>query len=192
MDLAIPDSSLVVLIGASGSGKSTFARKHFQTTEVVSSDGCRAILSDDENDQAVTPDAFRLLRFIVSQRLRRKRLTVVDATNVQVRSRCSLLRLARKRNIHSIAIVFDLAEATCLERNTERSERVVPPLIISEQISQLQHSLTSLKKEGFSAIYTLEGLREIENAVVLRQGCVSTNDLRLGWLQKLRRLVASR
>ena len=38
MRLTIPDYCLVVLIGASGSGKSTFAARHFLPTEVVSSD----------------------------------------------------------------------------------------------------------------------------------------------------------
>ena len=62
MNINIPKLSLVVLIGPSGSGKSTFARKHFRSTEILSSDFCRGMVGDDENDQAVTKDAFEVLR----------------------------------------------------------------------------------------------------------------------------------
>src|ERR1044071_3426635 len=78
--LRIPDLSLVALVGVSGCGKSTFARKHFVSTEVLSSDGFRALVSDDETDQTATTDAFDALYFIARRRLARGRLTVVDAT----------------------------------------------------------------------------------------------------------------
>ncbi len=91
MKVTIPDLSLVVLIGASGSGKSTFARTHFLPTETVSSDACRALVSDDENNQSATNDAFDVLHYIVGKRLAAGRLSVVDATNVQAEARLSLL-----------------------------------------------------------------------------------------------------
>ena len=87
MKISIPELSLVILIGPSGCGKSTFARKHFLSTEIVSSDVCRALVADDENDQTATGDAFDLLHEIVRKRLARGRLTVVDATNVQPEAR---------------------------------------------------------------------------------------------------------
>ena len=96
MKITLPELSLVVLIGASGSGKSTFARQHFLPTEVISSDYCRGLVSDDENNQAATADAFELLHFIVTKRLAAGKLTVIDATNVQPESRKPLLELARK------------------------------------------------------------------------------------------------
>ena len=96
MKITIPELSLVVLIGPSGCGKSSFGRKHFLSTEVVSSDGCRALVSDDENDQTATNDAFDLLHAIVRKRLARGRLTVIDATNVQPEARKSLVELARE------------------------------------------------------------------------------------------------
>ena len=95
MNLKIPELSLVVLIGPSGCGKSTFAGKHFKPTEVVSSDFCRGLVSDDENDQAATKDAFEVLHFIASKRLAAGKLTVVDATNVQTEARKPLVALAR-------------------------------------------------------------------------------------------------
>ena len=96
MELKIPEVALVVMVGVSGSGKSSFARKHFKRTEIVSSDECRALVSDDENDQAATSDAFDLLRHLVGIRLRRGQLTVIDATNVQESSRKGLIELARE------------------------------------------------------------------------------------------------
>ena len=94
MKILIPDPSLIILIGPSGAGKSTFARKHFLRTQIVSSDLCRALISDDENNQAVSKDAFDLLYFITRKRLYNKRLVVADATNVLRESRKRLLRIA--------------------------------------------------------------------------------------------------
>lgn len=79
----VPALSLVVLVGVSGSGKSTFARKHFLGTEVISSDFCRGLVANDENDQAATKDAFDVLHYLAGKRLAAGRLTVIDATNVQ-------------------------------------------------------------------------------------------------------------
>src|SRR5579872_4730642 len=95
MTIKIPRLSLVVLIGPSGSGKSTFARRHFRSTEVLSSDACRGLVSDDENAQSATHDAFDVLHYIAAKRLARGLLTVVDATNVQVEARKPLVALAR-------------------------------------------------------------------------------------------------
>src|SRR3982751_256754 len=105
MKLTIPELSLVVMIGATSSGKSTFARKHFKPTEILSSDFCRAILADDENDQSVTNEAFALLHHIAARRLKAGRLTVVDATNVQRESRQPLVQLAREYHVLPVAIV---------------------------------------------------------------------------------------
>src|ERR1700738_2596373 len=127
MNISIPNLSLVVLIGPSGSGKSTFARKHFVPTEVLSSDACRGMVSDDENNQAVTNDAFALLHFIAAQRLALGRLTVIDATNVQPEGRKPLVELARKYHCLPVAIVLDLPERICQERNAGRPDRDFGP-----------------------------------------------------------------
>src|SRR5262249_506071 len=108
MKLPVPDLSLVVLVGPSGCGKSTFARKHFKPTEVLSSDYCRGLVADDENDQAATPDAFEVLHFIAAKRLRAGRLTVIDATSVQPDARKPLVALARAYHVLPVAIVFNL------------------------------------------------------------------------------------
>src|SRR5580765_4740483 len=128
--LTVPELSLIVLIGPSGCGKSTFARKHFKATEVLSSDYCRGLVSDDEKDQAATKDAFEVLHFIASKRLEAGRLTVVDATNVQMEARKPLVALARKYHCLPVAIVLNLPEKICQERTRDRSDRDFGPHVI--------------------------------------------------------------
>ncbi|MEG5040586.1 MULTISPECIES: AAA family ATPase, partial [unclassified Microcoleus] len=115
MKITFPELSLVVLIGASGSGKSTFARQHFLPTEIISSDYCRGLVSDDENNQAATADAFEVLHLIAAKRLAAGKLTVIDATNVQPESRKSLLELARKYHC------FLVATALCVTKRYSNS-----------------------------------------------------------------------
>src|ERR1700732_2409467 len=149
MHIKIPKLSLVVLIGPSGSGKSTFARKHFLPTEVLSSDACRGMVSDDENDQAVTKDAFELLHFIAAKRLARGGLTVIDATNVQPEARKPLVQLARQYHCLPAAIVLNLPEKLCQDRNRSRMERDFGPHVVRQQHSQLRRSIRALGREGF-------------------------------------------
>ncbi len=162
MQIQIPDLSLVILIGASGSGKSTFARKHFKPTEIVSSDACRAIVSDDENNQAASGDAFELLHFIVAKRLKRGLLTVVDATNVQEESRKALLELARTYHCLPVAIVLDISERICQDRNDLRPDRNFGRHVIVQHRSQLKRSLKNLKREGFRHIFVLQSAEEMD------------------------------
>src|SRR6185369_10435731 len=117
MRIVIPELSFVVLIGPSGSGKSTFARRHFRPTEILGSDTFRGLVSDDENDQTATEDALEALYSVARKRLRRGRLTVLDATNVQPESRKKAVAVAREFERLPIAIVFDLPEQVCNERN---------------------------------------------------------------------------
>src|SRR5258705_6982566 len=107
MKLTIPELAVVALIGPSGSGKSSFARKHFRTTEILSSDFCRGLVSDDENDQAATKDAFEFLHYIAAKRLAAEKLGVVAATNVQVEARKQIVEVARQYHCIPVAIVFD-------------------------------------------------------------------------------------
>ncbi|QDV73845.1 polynucleotide kinase-phosphatase [Botrimarina mediterranea] len=165
---SIPNLSLVVLIGPSGSGKSTFARKHFLPTEVLSSDYCRGLVSDDENNQAATNDAFDVLHFIAAKRLGAGRLTVVDATNVQRESRQPLVALARVYHTLPVAIVFNLPEDVCQERNRGRSDRDFGPHVIRNQRSQLRRSLKALKREGFRHIFVFDSPEQVEAAVIER------------------------
>lgn len=164
----IPKLSLVVLIGPSGAGKSTFARKHFLSSEVISSDYCRGLVSDDENDQSATKDAFDVLHFIAGKRLERGRLTVIDATNVQAEARRPLVALARKYHCLPIALVLNVPEEVCHERNHDRDDRTFGPHVVRQQRAQLRRSLKALKREGFRHIFTLNSVDEIESAQIER------------------------
>jgi protein phosphatase len=166
MNLTVPELSLVVLVGVSGSGKSTFARRHFAPTQVLSSDACRGLVADDENDQAATPDAFDVLQYIAGKRLRAGRLTVVDATNVQPESRRSLIELAKQHDVLPVAIVLDVPEQVCVERNAGRADRDFPATVIRRQRSQLRRSLRGLAKEGFRKVHVLRSVEEAEAATI--------------------------
>ncbi|MBM4000929.1 MAG: polynucleotide kinase-phosphatase [Planctomycetes bacterium] len=168
MKISIPNLSLVVLIGPSGSGKSTFARKRFLPSEVLSSDACRAMVSDEENNQAVTNDAFEVLQFIAGKRLALGRLTVIDATNVRPEARTPLVALARQYHCLPVAIVLNMPEKVCHERNRLRDERDFGPHVVRQQHSQLRRSLRGLAKEGFRHIFVLETPEEVEAATVER------------------------
>ena len=156
MPIRIPNLSLVVLIGPSGSGKSTFAREHFLPTEVLGSDYCRGLVSDEENDQSATNDAFDVLHYIARKRLAAGRLTVVDATNVQREARKPLIQLARDFHCLPVAIVFDLPERVCQDRNKDRTDRNFGSHVIRGHRSQLRRSLRGRKKEGFRHMFIMK------------------------------------
>ena len=168
--MKIPEPSLVLLIGPSGSGKSTFAREHFKPTEILSSDFCRGLVSDDETDQAATGDAFEVLHFITSKRLAAGKLTVIDATNVQVEARKPLLALAREYHCLTVAIVFNMPTKLCQERNEARPDRNLKPHVIRQQSQQLRRSLHNLKREGFQRfVYVMSTQEAVEAIRVERQ-----------------------
>lgn len=166
MTLVIPRPSLVVLIGPSGAGKSTFARRHFKCTEIVSSDFCRSLVSDDENDQSATESAFEVLRLIAAKRLSAGRLTVVDATSVQPQARRPLLALAQDHKVPAIAIVLNLPEDLCIARSQTRLDRQVPEHVVRSQVRDLAGSLTGLAGEGFQTLYVLSTPEEIDGTCI--------------------------
>ena len=168
MTIAIPELSLVVLIGATGSGKSTFAARHFLPTEVLSSDFCRGLVADDENDQSATGPAFDVLHFIAGKRLDAGRLTVVDATNVQREARAPLVELARAHDVLPVAIVLDLPERVCEERNAARPDREFGRHVLRRQRQQLRRSIKGLQREGFRRVVVLRSPEEVEAAEVQR------------------------
>ncbi len=163
MRLSIPRDALVLLVGPSGSGKSTFARRHFRPTQILSSDTCRAWICDDEADQAATKDAFELLSVMLTMRLRRGRLTVVDATSVQAWARASLLAIAKETQRPVVAIVFDLPREVVAAQNQSR-QRTVDAAVIEQQFTDLRATLAQLAGEGLQATYILRSQADV-NAV---------------------------
>jgi protein phosphatase len=169
MKLIIPELAVVALVGPSGSGKSTFARKHFRPTEILSSDFCRGLVSDDENNQAATKDAFEVLHFIASKRLAAGKLVVIDATNVQPEARKPIIDLARQFHCIPAAIVFDLPEKLCQERNRTRPDRDFGPHVIRQQSRHLRNALRQLEREGFRRVHVLRSPEEVDEAEILRE-----------------------
>jgi protein phosphatase len=167
--ITIPELSLVVLVGPSGCGKSTFAAQHFKPTEVISSDSCRALVSDDENNQAATKDAFEVLHFIAAKRLAAGKLTVVDATNVQPEARRPLIALARQHHVIPVALVLNVPDRVCQDRNKLRSDRNFGPHVIRQQSHQLRRSLRNLKREGFRHIYEFQTPEALAEVVLVRE-----------------------
>lgn len=154
--IRIPVPSLVLLVGPAGAGKSTFAARHFRDTEVVSSDRCRALVSDSERSRAASADAFRLLHQIAALRLKRRRLTVVDATNVEPYDRRPLLELAEAHGLPAVAIVFDVPLEVCLQRAGGRSDRRVAEAAVRQQWETMLLGLPGLAAEpGVAAVHML-------------------------------------
>ncbi|NIG55101.1 polynucleotide kinase-phosphatase [Chitinophaga sp. Cy-1792] len=173
--LTLPDLSLVMLIGASGSGKSTFAHRLFKPTEIVSSDICRGLISDDENNQDVSADAFELARFIAGKRLKAGLLTVVDATNVKMEARKDWIDLAREHNVPVVAIVMNMPDAVCFERNDVRTDRQVARHVIVNQLSQLRRSLKYLVKDGIRRVLQLDSVEIADNIIAIEREKRATN-----------------
>jgi protein phosphatase len=167
--LRVPRLCLVVLVGVSGSGKSSFAARHFRTTEVLSSDAFRGLVGDDENDQSVTAVAFEALHAVAAQRLKLGRLTVIDATNVQPDARRPLLTLAREYHVLPVAVVLDVPEQVCIERNQARPDRAFGAGVVRRQHSALAKSLGRLEREGFRRVFRLRGVAEVDAAQIVRE-----------------------
>jgi protein phosphatase len=167
--LKIPRLCLVVLVGVTGSGKSTFAARHFRATEVLSSDAFRGLVGDDENDQTVTAAAFEALHAVATQRLKLGRLTVIDATNVQSDARRPLLALAREHHVLPVAVVLDVPEQTCVQRNAARPDRAFGAGVVRRQHSALTRSAGRLEREGFRRVFHLRGVAEVDGAEVVRE-----------------------
>ncbi|HEY1572793.1 MAG TPA: polynucleotide kinase-phosphatase [Pseudonocardiaceae bacterium] len=163
-ELSIPDMALVALIGVSGSGKSAFAARHFAPTQVLSSDACRGMVADDENDQSATPDAFDVLFHIAGKRLAGGRITVVDATSTQRDARAAIVALAKEHDVLPVAIVLDLPVAECVRRNAARPDRQFGADVVRRQHAQLTKSLPHLRKEGFRQVHVLHGQDEVDAA----------------------------
>ena len=180
MNIKIPDLSLVILIGASGSGKSSFARAHFLPTEVISSDFCRGLVSDDENNQAATTDAFEVLHFIAAKRLAAGKLTVIDATNVQTEARKPLIALAREYHCLPVALVLDMPERVCQDRNVSRPDRSFGPHVVRNHIKNLRQSLRGLEREGFRHVFVLNSPEAVAEATVTREPLYNDKRAELG------------
>jgi protein phosphatase len=169
MRLTIPDFSLVLMMGASGSGKSTFAARQFVPTEILSSDRCRGMVADDESDQAATGDAFDVLYYIAGKRLAARRLTVIDATNLRAEDRKHAIELARRYHALPVVIALDVPEAVCAERNRARPDRAFGAHVVRNHVQLLRRSLRGLQREGFRVVHVLSSPEDIAGTEIARE-----------------------
>ncbi|MDG5816082.1 AAA family ATPase [Chitinispirillales bacterium ANBcel5] len=161
MNIILPYPNVIVMIGPSGSGKSLFATKHFLPTEIVSSDKCRGMISDDENDQSVSSDAFDLVHLIVQRRLKYEKLTVIDATNVKKTSRESILRINEQCGaFNTTAFIFNLPLSQCIQNDKNR-ERSVGADVIKKQFQSMNESIDSIKNESYLAICVFHDISSV-------------------------------
>jgi predicted kinase len=167
--LELSERSLVLLVGATGAGKSTFASRHFLPDEIVSSDECRSRLPGETYDASTSAEVFELLRSLVAERLAAGLLTVVDATNAAAEHRAPLVRLARVNGFAPVAVVLALPEQVCQERNVDRPERAISPFVVRSHARSVRRSVPRLRTEGFDEVYVLTSAEDVDAATVLRR-----------------------
>jgi protein phosphatase len=167
--LELPERSLVVLVGAAGAGKSTFAARHFRPEEIVSSDECRARVSGETYDSSAATEVFELVRSLVAERLAAGLLTVVDATNTAAQHRAPLLRLAHGHGFAAIAVVLALPEQVCQERTAARPDRPMSEFVVRSHARSVRRSVPRLRTEGFHEVYVLTSPEDVEAATIVRR-----------------------
>lgn len=173
VEIDVPDPSLVVLIGAAGAGKSTFAARHFAPDEILSSDRFRRLVSGDEANQKATKAAFTMLHQVLEKRLAAGQLAVVDATSIEPSARRGLLVRAEAAGMPATAIVLDLPADTVLARNAARPARVVDMAVVRRQLHRLRASLDGpeplIAGEGFASVVTLHDPAEVDRVTLRRR-----------------------
>ena len=148
--LRLPDPCLVVLVGATAAGKSTWAAEQFAADRVVSSDRLRAVVGEGERDQRASRDAFEVLELIVAKRLARRLTTVIDSTGLDAKRRARWRALAAEHRVPALAVVFDPPAALVRARNRAR-QAPVPSKVVSAQLREVAD--LALEREGFAAVH---------------------------------------
>jgi F420-dependent oxidoreductase-like protein len=150
--LRLPDPCLVVLVGATASGKSQWAATWFPPDQVVSSDRLRAVVGTGERDQRASRDAFELLDLIVEKRLKRRLTTVIDTTGLEAARRSVWQALADRHGVPVYAVVFDVPAAEVRRRNRERGTPV-PSKVVTAQLRSVEDVREVLAGEGFAGVH---------------------------------------
>ena len=166
--IELRDPTLVVLVGAAGSGKSSFAARWFDPSEVLSSDAFRELLSGDASDQRATKTAFSIIHREVTKRLGAGRSVVVDATNAERHARRALLARAGFAGVPAVAVIFALPREVVLARNAARPERVVDPEIVERHLARVEAALQTIPEEGFATIVVVRTVQDAAELEIVR------------------------
>ena len=146
--MQLPDPAVVLLVGASGSGKSTWAGARYREVEVVSSDALRAVVGSGTGDLEASEDAFRLLDQIVEGRCRRGLTVVLDTLGLDPVRRADWAAVARAAGLPTVAVVLDTPATVCRARNARR-DRPVPAEVLNGQLRRMRDITTELEHEGW-------------------------------------------
>lgn len=160
MTITIPKPSLVILVGPSCSGKTTFSKKYFEDDEIISMD-----LNNQGNKKA-KENSIDILYNQISKKLEIGKIVVLDSSNLIESTRKVLLRFANEFHILPIAIVFNISEKECLKRN--ESKGIVSDCLIKAQMTYLNKTLKTIEKEGFSKVYILNDTKDIDRVKIER------------------------
>jgi len=156
MEPPLPDPALVVLVGASGSGKSTWARARYRAAEIVSSDDLRGVVGSGRHDLDASVEAFALLDLIVGGRVRRGLTTVVDTLGLDDVRRTGWLDLARAHGLPAVVVAFDAPADLCRRRNADR-DRPVPAKVLTQQLRAFRGVLDALPDDGWDRVVRVSG-----------------------------------
>lgn len=163
---SVPIDALLVLVGPAGSGKTSFAEKHFDPTQTVSSDQCRAFVSDDPTRLEVSREAFDVMMNIMRHRLRLGKTTVADSTALNPQIRRQFIKLAKKHRRPVIAVLFDVSRDRCLENNESR-DREVPEKAIYNHHERFQEQKERIQEEeSFDEVFVVD--EETVDDVIVR------------------------
>lgn len=150
-ETAIPAPALVVLVGVSAAGKSTWATEHFRAGQVLSTDAFRALVGSGPDDQTAGTEAFALLDQLVASRLGKGLTTVVDSLGLDDDLRASLRAAAAEAGVPSVAVGFDTEPARCHERNQQR-QHPLPKSVLDKQLRRWRTVRDGLADEGFDRV----------------------------------------
>jgi alkanesulfonate monooxygenase SsuD/methylene tetrahydromethanopterin reductase-like flavin-dependent oxidoreductase (luciferase family)/predicted kinase len=151
----LPDPAVVVLVGASGAGKSTWAATHVRAAEIVSSDALRSVVGSGPADLAASADAFAVLELVVAARVGRGLTTVIDTLGLDAVRRGAWLELARRHRLPSVAVVLAPPAELCRSRNRAR-DRPVPAAALAGQLRAMRQVRAELAAEGWDQVAVVE------------------------------------
>ncbi|MER5973300.1 ATP-binding protein [Streptomyces sp. NPDC002055] len=178
VDTTIPEPSVVCLMGAAGSGKSTWAST-WPDTQVLELDHFRALVSDEPGCQEATADAVFALQAVLEARLARRKMTVIDSTNTEAAVRTGLVQTARRHGVPAVALLVSTPASVCVERQADRSpDRAVPEDVVRRQHAEVVAAFPGLRDEGFQHVVIADNLHRLQP---LLQRASDTRRRELGW-----------